>query len=290
MTLQYLPKIEVIIGDKDSANTPDALRITDLRVDFKIEKDILGSPVVSRVSITNLNEDTRSQIEEKNNKILVNAGYVGSMKLLFSGNILYVFHRYTPTEVITDIYAGDGSFSYLNSFFAKTYAQTVTNKQIITDAVNSFEGLSAGTIEGVPETESTLYGSTYFDLSHKVMNKLTNNLDLMWYIENESVNVLPKNGALGGEPIEFNALNGMIGSPTVTEIGINLQVLLRPDLVPGANFRVLSRSPNIVINNYYFKGLTPTKGAGTYRINKLIHIGDTHGTTWQTFIEGFILI
>lgn len=285
MSRQYLRDINITIG-----NSSDNITLTDLRFRFKIEKTLLGVPNIAKIEIYNLSENTRSKIEDEYKAIVINAGYKNNVSLLFSGSITYVFHNKVDAEMITEIYAADGRFSYINSFFSKTYSNEVQYPTIYEDVISTFDDVTSGDISAIPEQNNSLLGQTFFAPSRDIMNDLSENLDLIWYIENQKINVIEKKGVLESNVVEFDSTNGMIGSPIVTEIGINLNVLLRPDLKTGSAIRVNSTTPRVVLSNYYFTNIKPTKGTGTYRIDKLLHLGDTHGDEWQTLIEGSIFL
>lgn len=286
MSTQYKRKYELIIGNEESVNIENALKITDLRIKFNVEKDNIGTPNLAKISIYNLSRNSRSQIEEEFTKLVLNVGYENNVKLIFTGDILYLFHRKEGSNIITEIYAGDAQKSYLNSFFCKSYTSNVTYKEILEDVANSFEGVTLGGILNVPDKKNSLYGSTFCSDSKSVLNALTTDLNLEWFIDNNNIYINSPDGVINNDEKVFNATNGMIDSPIVTEIGINLKVLLRPDLICNTNFRVESTFPNIELGGYYFKGLEPTKGTGVYRITKLLHVGDTHSNNWFTNIEG----
>ena len=182
MSRQYKRVATLIIGNEESVDIPNALKISSppadvtksgLRIDFKIEKDILGTPNPALIRVYNLSENSRSKIETEFTKIILNAGYEGNEKLLFAGDILYVFHKKTGTDIITEIYAGDAQKSYLQSFFSKTYSSDATYEAIITDVAKSFEQTSLGVIADIPNLKNSEFGSSFHDASHKVLNDLT---------------------------------------------------------------------------------------------------------------------
>lgn len=288
MSIQDGRQWQLVIGDDESINVPNALKIDGgLRIKFKVVKDNLGTPNISKISIYNLTQHSRSKIEKPKSKLLLKAGYENNLQVLFFGDVLFVQHRKIGAEIISEIYAGDGQESYLKSRFSKTYSKTASNKEIVEDVVASFEGLGVSEIKGVPDGNYSLFGSTFSSQSQVILSNLASDLDLEWFIDNEGLYVNNKKTEPNNTVLSiFNATNGMIGSPIVTEVGINLNVLMRPSLLCNTNFRVESVSPSIQFGNYFFKGLPPTKGEGIYRIIKLIHQGDTHSNEWSTFIEG----
>lgn len=290
MPRQYKREATLIIGNRDSINIPNALKITGLRITFNIEKDIFGIPNKAVISVYNLSENSRNRIDEEYTKVVLNAGYEGAQKLLFAGNIMFVYNkRNNKGDYITEMHCGDGHFAYTTKFYNKNVAKNVSREEIFKDVVKEM-GLQVGEIEGFTSASSSTRGQSFSAPAHYVLQDLSEQSDLWWSIQNEQVVTFKKDGNLPGQTIVFSQINGMTGSPTVTEIGVNLNVLLNADLRPGNLFKVDSVNPNIQIGNYYFRNIRRTLGEGTYRINRLVHTGDTHGDSWTTSIDGFLLI
>lgn len=78
----------------------------------------------------------------------------------------------------------------------------------------------------------------------------------------------------------------MIGSPERSDVGVNVKNLLLPDLKLGRRFEIKSISEKINAGNLFFRKAPVIKNEGIYRIDKLIHVGDTHDNTWETQING----
>lgn len=290
MSRKYIRSATVIIGNQKSVNTPNALKITDLRIVFNLEKDIFGFPNIGRVSIYNLSPASRAKIEKEYIKLILIAGYKGDEKILFTGDILYIYHRRDGQgNVITEFYMGDGHLSYSSSFFNKTLAPNLSKKEIFNNVASSFN-FPLGDISGIDDTASSIRGQVLSGPSKSLLTQQAENMGLYWSIQDENVIAFPKKGNRPGTVYIFNALNGMIKSPVITEIGVTLEVLLDVNLKPGTLFKVNSVGANINIGSYYFRNVQKTFGEGTYRIDKLVHKGDTHGNVWNTEIEGFLLI
>lgn len=284
MSRQYKRSVSIV-----AFNNEEELTISKLRIRFKVEKDIFGIPNVAKIEVYNLSGTTRSKLEKKYSRILLNCGYEGSESLLFAGTITYIFHNKQRENLVTTIYAADGAFSYEKAFFYRSYSNSVKYPKIFNDVIETFDEVSSGNLQAIPDTENSLYGQTFHAASRDVLDDLASTLDLEWYIENEKLNTIKKGGFINAEILTFNALNGMINSPIITEIGANCQVLLRPTLKIGSVFKIDSISPIVQLGNYYFNQINPTKGVGQYRINRLLHVGDTHGQNWTTAIEASII-
>lgn len=288
MSRQYKRSVNVIVGNKESINIPNALSIEKLRISFYIEKDWWGMPNQAKISIYNLSPTSRAKIEKEYTKIAVNAGYEGSVSLIFTGDIINVFHSKRETDVITEIYASDGGFAYKNSFFNQTLFPGISREQTIRKVAESF-GLSIGQIEGIPEGNSSLAGQTLSMPSKDLMNELADENNANWSVQNGQIQTVAKDGYLPGEVLTVSPITGMIGSPIITVMGANAKILLDPKVHVGRRFKIEAAYPNVALGDYYFPDITPLSGTGTYRITKVTHTGDTHADPWYSLIEGFSL-
>jgi hypothetical protein len=78
----------------------------------------------------------------------------------------------------------------------------------------------------------------------------------------------------------------MIGSPERTDIGVTVKNLLLPELKLARRIKIESLTEKINIGNLNFREVPPIRNEGVYRIDKLVHEGDTRGNIWQTTITG----
>lgn len=78
----------------------------------------------------------------------------------------------------------------------------------------------------------------------------------------------------------------MIGSPERTDVGVTVKNLLLPELKLARRFRIESLTERINVGNLNFRTVPPIRNEGVYRIDKLLHEGDTRSNVWQTTITG----
>lgn len=80
----------------------------------------------------------------------------------------------------------------------------------------------------------------------------------------------------------------MIGSPERTDIGVTVKNLLLPELKLGRRIQIKSITEAINVGNLFFRKVPPIKNEGIYRIDKITHVGDSRGDTWESQINGRI--
>lgn len=271
--------------------------ITDLRIQFRVEKSAAGYPQLAEFSIYNLNSNHRQLIEQEGIQIYYYVGYedVGT-SLLFEGKTRNVVHEYIKPDWITKIYAYNASSAINNSTINKTMPAGTTAEELVDELVKKMTGVTKGLTTG-------LLSSSNESLAHKILesiraNSLSGTLKLLWadlskkfsfdyVIDNNVIDIVPKNKpALDLPSIIINQASGMIGSPERTEIGVNVKTLLNPQAKLLRRFSIESTSTKISIGNQFYTKIPPVRNQGIYRINKLIHDGDTHADNWFTHFFG----
>lgn len=256
---------------------PNGIEITDLRFEFDIEKSIDKEPNKCKVKITNCNENTRAFLCAKPLTILVQAGYAGTLRYLFKGDLRYGFSTHDGTDWITELQLADGDRAYRYAQISKGYGRGATFMQVLKDAAKSM-GLSLDSqtlgsdlvAQGFPAGHS-LDGNTRDELS-----RLLAPYGYTWSIQNGRLQILTDSQTRQDAAILINESTGMIDSPsaTVPESSkkapcLKIKHLLYPELTPGARIYVQSQDVS-----------------GTFRMEKVHHTGGTaDDDDWFTEIE-----
>ena len=285
MSRQYKRAYSLTITDSERTKTIDGLRIV-----FNITKSLHSFPNIAKIDIYNANQDTLSILQTRYSELAFNAGYTGSLRLLFSGQIRNVFQRKIGPDNITTIFAGDGEQDWQNSIFNKTLSENIAIKQVVSEIAASFQGTLLGTLEGLDAPADKLLGQTLSGSSKDILNKLAEDYGFQWSIQDGSLITVANDKTLEGtEAVLINNNSGMIGSPTVTELGVNVTTLLNPMLLPNRAFKVESSFADVAIGGVQFREIKRTTGEGIYKIFQVIFDGDTHGTNWFSIVDGRII-
>ncbi len=265
----------------------EARVIEDLRVNFEITKSILSFPNLCRLTIYNPNEDTLAALQKKFTKITLNAGYQGDVKLLFRGEIRNVFQSKASTDRLITIYAGDGERNWQNATFNKTFTENVTISSAIEEVLKSFEEVTVGVVNGLPQVADKLRGQTLSGSSKDILDQFADEYGFDWSIQDGEVIITPTESPLeGDEAILVNAATGMIGSPVVTEIGADVTTLLNPRILPNRAFKIESVNADIQLGNLFFRNIKRTTAEGTYKIQEVTFKGDSREGEWTSAVKG----
>lgn len=282
--MQYLRDCQVIIG-----NANQALSLKDLRIAFEIKKSNVSYPNLAKIQIYNLSFQTRNLIKKEFTNIIVNAGYVGQMQLIFSGNIKNVYHRIDGVDTITEIYAGDGDIAWQDGIANITFGAPMTLREMVIILGTTLPGIDYGALEGLDQPRNSDRPYTFSCATRVALDELGATYNFSWSIQNGLLETWPKNDAITAQSTAFaiNAGSGMVGSPTVTEIGANVTTLINPLVLPNRWIYIQAASSNVALGNPYFqvRPNKPTIAQGYYIVNSVTHSFDNRGDDALSVIE-----
>jgi len=264
--------------------------IDELRINFEITKSVLSFPNLARIQIYNPNKDTLAALQSKFTKIVLNAGYQGDSRLLFTGEIRNVFQMKIGVDRIATVYAGDGQRDWQNASFNKTFTESVTISAAIDEVLKTFKEVTVGALEGIPQIADKLRGQTLSGSSKDILDQFADEYGFNWSIQDGQVVTTPIEQPLtNAEAVLINAATGMIGSPTVTEIGADVTTLLNPRLLPNSAFKIESVNADIQLGNLFFRDVPRTNAEGTYKVQEVSFKGDSREGDWLSSVKGRII-
>tara|TARA_R110000822_G_scaffold84867_3_gene199025 strand:- start:8080 stop:8952 length:873 start_codon:yes stop_codon:yes gene_type:complete len=266
--------------------------ISELRFVFEITKSVLSFPNLCKFTIFNPNAETISMLQKKFTKVEVNVGYEGNIRLLFKGEVRNINQTKIGPDRTIIVYAGDGERDWQNAIFNKTFKESVTIKNIVNEVMTSFKDLTVGIIDGIPDTANKLRGQTISGSSKDILDEYAKEYNLDWNIQDGEIIISPINTPISNsEAILITSATGMIGSPTVTEIGVDITTLLNPSLLPNRAFTVESIFADVQLGNLFFRSrdTVRTTGEGNYKIQEVLFKGDTHAQDWISKVKGRII-
>lgn len=283
MSLIYNREYKLTIITKDG----EVKSINSLRVIFEITKTIRSYPNLARIELYNINNDTLRMLETKYTQIQFEAGYKGSLRLLFKGQIRNVTDSRRDIDRIVTVYAGDGEQDWQNATFNKTLSSNIDLASVLRDIGSTFSDIFVGSTDDVSVPADKLRGQSLSGSSKDILDNLAEDYGFNWSIQDGEMVFSPKESPpVSDEAILLTASTGMIGSPTITEIGVNVTSMLIPNLQPYKLFKVQSVGSEVSLGDLYFRDITKTKAEGTYFIQEVTHKGDTHDNEWSSVVKG----
>lgn len=249
---------------------------TDLRVVFEINRNLTKHPDPAQITIYNLATKTRSGFYQ-GAPVRLSAGYMDAAGLIYAGTLTGITPNRDGPDYAVTLSCRDGDAAY-RATTRRAYAVGAPMTLIVGDLVAAM-GLRVGS--GAVAALAGL--SSRGPLVHVgyAQDKLSQVLaphGLVWSMVDGEVSIVPSDGALQADAILLTPDTGLVGSPEpisdkVPPIGavvrrVRVTSLLQPGFVPGR--RVVLES---------------TEYAGTYRVDRLVHKGDTHGQDWYSVAE-----
>ncbi|MEA3330599.1 MAG: hypothetical protein U9Q29_02775 [Campylobacterota bacterium] len=283
----YFGREYLLILDKPEVG---GLEIKDLRISFKINKSLVGFPNLAEISIYNLKEENRNRFKE-DSKVELYAGYKNNIKLIFKGEIRNFHNEYAKPDHITHVFAGDASKTLKTAKVNKTLGKGSTTETLYNELISNLDGVSKGVTDGLKDCitnkRSILKSIILSGSVKKWLDLISETCGFDYSINDNIIETVAKNKAMNDEPtLLINQNNGLIGIPEITEIGVDIQMFLRPEVKLGRTFKFNSLSTKINVGNLLFREVRKSTNNNTYRINSIEHIGDTRAKDWSTSLEG----
>jgi len=245
-----------------------------LRVTFSVEKSLNRDPNKAEVVIYNLNEEHRKSLQKKNVPCIIEAGYVGSLEKIFSGDLAYASNNRDGVSWVSKLQSKDGGDKYSSARMSKSFGPGTQFKQVLKQAAESLgvgPGNTRDAISGVLRGGLTQFtkGVTLTGKVSDVLDKLVPTAGLEWSIQDGQLQILPLKGVTQQTVIVLSPDSGMVGSPELGEKGIvKIKSLLMGGLTPGRKLKI---EASLV--------------TGFFRIEKVKHFGDTWGSDWYSEVE-----
>lgn len=198
----------------------------------KIEASVtvITNPIT--FSIYNLGPLSRAVVQSKvGTKVVLEAGYVGAVRQLCVGNILWAnTHKEGASDYVTDIIASDGGYAITNGVINVSFAGSVSYTQVINSLIDSLAdvGIQRGDVIGIPGggyNNGIVLSGSPMDLLKQTCNKL----ELSCSVQNGNIVIVPLGQDKGSPPILISPETGLIGIPE-----LRTQGLIGPVSNPGS--------------------------------------------------------
>ncbi len=262
--------IALTLGVKD---TDEAVKITDLRIIFQVEKNSESNPNTAKISVYNISPETRSIAEKEGAVALLEVGYQDNLEQLFYGDITKSYISRQGSDWVTTVECGDGDQALRSTHIDKSYAPGTDLKTVIADTVKSFKDqgqVIIGSLLGV-KSEKAQNGLAATGSSKDILDKLAEKMGLEWSVQDNILQVVPKDSDLGDDAVLLTPETGLIGTPVIREKeGIEFTALIQTTrFMPGRLVTIQSSLVN-----------------GSYKIKSVNFAGDSHGPAFYATGQG----
>lgn len=279
------------------------LDVSDLHVTFEVKHNALGKPATAHICIHNLNAKTEGVILENGHSVMIEAGYQPQYGIIFEGDIIQVFRtREEGLDYKLEIIAATAS-DFLGINYCRTSLAAGSTPRQVVQAVAS---QSEYTIEVDKVSESIMdtplpRGKVIFGYPGDILNDVAKGNDAFYNVSVDGklevrkyTDPIPEDMCLSLTP-----WTGLIGTPEYTDEGINIKMLLNPNVKIHSMIKINNEwiqrkaidlgnvtNPNMNGGSKITNQNTVFDQDGEYEVYSLIHSGDTHGDEWSTSVVG----
>lgn len=262
-----------------------SLSTDSLRVRFKVTKTLGKEPNSCDLTIYNLAEASRSKLTGAGLAVTLEAGYKGQTSgdaVIFSGDARTVDHLRPHADWETHVQCGDGEKAYQFAFVNKSFTNT-SFTDIVNEVAKSLS-VNVGNLKTALDNVRKSGKLPDFTKGFVAHGRASDTLSAL--LKSVGLNFSIHQGALlvtkPGEPADTNAFKltpetGLIGSPDHTPpdqkgkpATLKCKCLLNPQIRPASTVRIESAGIR-----------------GDFVVQKLEHMGDSHGSDWVTVIEAW---
>ena len=235
----------------------EGISISDLRVSFRIEHTLSGSPSPGTITIYNPRTETVSLFQEPGVVVRLLAGY-DVARQIFVGNPLVDGVRSDRRGVdrILNVKAQDGLVAIQGAQVDVTLDTESSLIDILQPALDAL-GLPLGPNAEIPDIKFPDY--TFQGDASDLVDRVAEMGAFQWTVRDGTFVSVAEGSDTGEESPLYSAANGnLIGSPTRKDSGVEITALLDASLRPGMAYRIESAEIN-----------------GDYTAEKVIFTGDS---------------
>lgn len=257
---------------------PNATVIEDLHVTFRVEKNLGKEPNKAELQIFNLSAHSRSEAQKLPLYVRIDAGYDGELQRLFAGDLRPGSGKSARVGVDweTRLELGDGERAFRFARVNRSYRGGVDARTAVAEIAKAL-GVVVTFTSDTSKVLRAQYASglTLQGLAQRELSRILAPHGLEWSIQDGRLQVIKTDEVRADQAILVSQATGMTGVPEFgtpekkgTPPPIVVRTLLKPQVTPGG--RIALESENIT---------------GVFKVTRVTHVGDTHGSDWHSEIE-----
>lgn len=256
------------------------------QIRFRIDQTPNGERSYAEIDLFGLSATSRTDLAaRKFNTVRLTAGYVNAFGVLFSGEISNVTIGREGPESRVRLNCQSAAVSWGTAFVNQGFGANTPQIEIIRAVAATF-GLPVEIHGDFSQLPRAIRGYVASGSSHFEMDRLARCFDFTWMVEGERI-VIVKNGASRSsmKSHKFTPATGLIGSPELTDSGVNVTVLLNHLIRPWDLFEVEAETGTPAYSGIYVKPRYK-HATGRYQATSIQHEGSFYEDLWQTRIRG----
>lgn len=263
----------------------------NLRFTFRIEKEFCHTPNYSEITVYNMRWDDALAVIDEGMHIQLYAGYEdGPFGLIFDGKVFQpMFDRENVVDFKYTFHCLDGLSYIMNNLISRTFDKDYTQADIVAEMLaDSSTQIPQGYISEYLSQKKLARGKVVFGDVKEYLKEITEDNNTVGTMYDGKFHVYSYLDPITTPPYIIGPYPGsLIGVPQQIPMGVAFKCLLNPDIkiIPPMKVKLDTK---LIIQMLQRQGelITPLDRGGTYRVFKVVHIGDTRGNDWYTEIIG----
>ncbi len=144
------------------------------------------------LKLFNIDDDLITTLNHDNCIVIVEAGYQGYVEQVYSGDVVKVNNSRQGSDHVYEIHLRSGARDVKNTYSSLSYAETMSDKDIIKDLVSRFPNTTLGTI-GLEDLSSTYKtgGRTFYGQHIDNLMQIFSEHSLTYVHTNGKINIVP---------------------------------------------------------------------------------------------------
>ena len=228
------------------------LLVSRPRIEFDLRRTSESTPDSGTIKLWNISPATEAVVDEQGTDVVVRAGYDGRSDTIATGVVRRVTGEWDGLDRRLKVAIGDASVSptIKGGVTTKSYAgESTWIGTIVQDAVTDM-GMSFGDLAAIPQ--DFLVNFSWSGKSADLIDVLLLPRGVEWYVDGMTVMFTRVNQPDPGPTLVVSPDTGMIESPTFTEQGVRVKMLLNPTVVLAQQVEVRS---DVVRNDFKCVGI-----------------------------------
>ena len=280
MARLYKRRFELRVGDSG-----EYLSIADgelnLRVVFSIEHKYNGYQSLGEISIYNLSRQSEQKMIEQYRSVTLQAGYRELFGPIFAGQIINAQRARESVDRVTKLYCRSAGEELATTIVNRSFAKNTSMLDVISYCAGEL-GYPVEFVGAWNDLPLAMGGYIVSGDAKAKLKELATAYGFNWVIENNVMVLTRGEASRDGDVYLLRSDTGMIGSPEITEINVEVESALNPIIKIGSRIRVESTAPQFTFSGVYWRNVPQTVGSGEYGVNAVRHQGDTHGDMWRS--------
>lgn len=290
---------QMLVNDPTSPVIKEFIFNEDWKVTFRIRKsaslDYLSFNT-AEISVYNMSSTTRAELAASPVYISLVAGCKEFKGQLFTGTLSNMVTTKRGTDLITTLYCASDTVSYSQGI--SIAPQNISVTDLIAHICNKY-----GITYRLPFSKSELVQKSYIGTVSKVLAMLCYDFNISMGVDNGVLLFRDKKTTAEqlqlSDAITLTPDSGLLGNPTVTDVGTNVHAFIQPNIRVNDYYRLYAPYAEYDLGNLTLRANTISEGNlsalafintntynGVYRALSIVHSGDTRGNAWYTDIQG----